>query len=359
MRVGIVGAGLVGRLLSWRLSLAGNHVTLFDKASQLGEGSAAYAAGGMLSLLAEQETAESIIYDLAKESLSLWEQWLLQLEHPVYFQKNGSLLIAHKQDRFELDHAVKRINRFRDFTCIRKLDRESLQKFEPELNFSHAYYLENEAQIDARNLLNALVEESNNNKVCCYFEIEVKKVSPGYVEINQKKLKFDWVLDCRGIGAQSDFLGLRAVRGELVYLYAPEVHLSRVVRLLHPRYRVYIIPRSSHLYLIGATEIEAFDESSISVRTCLELLSAAYSVHKGFAEARILETVTAMRTAFPDNLPRIFYQPGLIGINGLYRHGFLIAPAIVNDVIEIIKDGIEVSNYPTLVHQGVQTCISN
>ena len=85
---------------------------------------------------------------------------------------------------------------------------------------------------------------------------------------------------------------------------------------------------------MGATQIESQDRSPISVRSMLELLSAACSVHPGFAEARLVKTSTHARPAFPDHLPRIQVEPGLIRVNGLYRHGYLLALPIVNQLIE-------------------------
>ena len=71
----------------------------------------------------------------------------------------------------------------------------------------------------------------------------------------------------------------------------------------------------------------------------LELLSAAYALHPGFAEARIIETNTHCRPAMPDNLPYIDFQDKLTIFNGMFRHGFLIAPALVEAIIQQICDG--------------------
>jgi glycine oxidase len=61
-------------------------------------------------------------------------------------------------------------------------------------------------------------------------------------------------------------------------------------------------------------------------------------VHSGFAEARILEMSTQCRPTLKDNLPEIrINKPGLMLINGLYRHGFLIAPAVMDCAIELIQ----------------------
>jgi glycine oxidase len=92
--------------------------------------------------------------------------------------------------------------------------------------------------------------------------------------------------------------------------------------------------------VIGATEIESDDLSPASVRSALELLSAAYAVHPGFAEARILEIATQCRPTLPDNLPAVRWSaPRVMEVNGLYRHGFMIAPAMLDVVLELLDGG--------------------
>ena len=107
---------------------------------------------------------------------------------------------------------------------------------------------------------------------------------------------------------------------------------------MHPRYPLYIAPKPEHVYVIGATEIESDDTSEASVRSTLELLSAAYSLHSGFAEARILEINTQLRPALKNNLPEIRrVSERCLQINGLYRHGFLIAPAMLDATLGLMQ----------------------
>ena len=130
------------------------------------------------------------------------------------------------------------------------------------------------------------------------------------------------------------------MRGEVVRLYAPDVTLQRPTRLVHPRYPIYLAPKQDHVFVIGATEIESDDLSPASVRSTLELLSAAYAVHPGFAEARILEIRTQCRPTLPDNLPAIRQpQPRVLEVNGMYRHGFMISPAMLDVTLEILNTG--------------------
>jgi len=143
---------------------------------------------------------------------------------------------------------------------------------------------------------------------------------------------FDLVIDVRGVGARPD-VPVRGVRGEVVWLHAPGVPLQRPVRLLHPRHRVYIVPRPDDVVLIGASEIESEDRSPMSLRSAVELMAAAHSVIPDLAEARILRMDVNLRPALPDHRPEIHIEPGLIRINGLYRHGWLLAPSLVDEAL--------------------------
>jgi len=109
--------------------------------------------------------------------------------------------------------------------------------------------------------------------------------------------------------------------------------LTRPVRLLHPRHRVYLVPRPGDVVLVGASEIESEDRSPVSLRSAVELMSAAHSVLPALAEARIQRLDVNLRPALPDNEPCIETTDGLVRINGLFRHGWLIAPALVQDAL--------------------------
>src|SRR4029450_7472095 len=102
----------------------------------------------------------------------------------------------------------------------------------------------------------------------------------------------------------------------------------RPVRVLHSRIPVYIVPRANGHFRVGATLIESDEPRRVSARSLLELLTAAYAVHPAFGEAEVVEMGTGVRPAFLDNLPRIRFRDGMLHVNGLFRHGFLLAPAL-------------------------------
>ena len=86
-------------------------------------------------------------------------------------------------------------------------------------------------------------------------------------------------------------------------------------------------------------DIESEETGAVSVRSALELLSTAYALHPAFGEAEIVEFGAAVRPAFPDNLPRIVVNGRHIYVNGLFRHGFLLAPALAELVTEHVATG--------------------
>ena len=64
---------------------------------------------------------------------------------------------------------------------------------------------------------------------------------------------------------------------------------------MHPRYKLYIVPKPHGRFIIGATELESEDRSPMSLQSLLELGSALYTLNPAFAEARILELDANLR----------------------------------------------------------------
>jgi glycine oxidase len=102
--IAVVGGGLCGRLLAWRIARAGLRVALYDAASCLGEQSAAWVAAGMIAPAAESVDVDAEIVSMGKHSLSLWPQWLRELPQPVFFRDTGTLLLWHREDAGEARH---------------------------------------------------------------------------------------------------------------------------------------------------------------------------------------------------------------------------------------------------------------
>ena len=345
LKIGIAGAGLMGRLLALALVKQGAEVTLFDRDSIAGNLSCGKSAAGLLTPFAELDSIEPSITQMGIQALQRWPIILGQLTQLVFFQQSGSLMLAHTQDRSELTRFKQLYqklwseNSASSITDMKVVGANEINTLEPELaaHFQEGLYFPSEAQISPHDLFSALAKTLQEYGVIWRPQHKVTAIRPHHITCNHSEYKYDWVLDCRGLGSKPDYPSLRGVRGELIELYAPDVELQRIIRLMHPRYALYIVPRLHHRYIVGASSIESEDLSPISVQTTLELLSAAYSLHRGFAEARILQSRVNCRPAFPDNLPHIDYREGLISINGLYRHGFLLAPCLVEQVLAHLR----------------------
>ncbi|MDM3872424.1 glycine oxidase ThiO [Porticoccus sp. W117] len=356
MNIAITGAGIIGRLLAWQLLEQGHKVTVFDRHAIDSTASCSYTAAGMLTPYSEGETAEPLVVALGKHALQRWPQLLDQLGSDVQFHSRGTLVVAHQQDRGDYQRFNNAVSgrMSLDEEQYRLLNANQLAELEPELaqRFQHAAYLPDESWLCSHSVMSALADKLQQLNVTWYANTEVVAINSGEVITKGRTANhhhFDLVIDCRGLGAKGD-LPVRGVRGELLWIEAPEVNITRLVRLMHPRYRLYVVPRKGDLYLIGATQIESEDYSEISVRSALELLSAAYSVHPGFAEGRVLKSDVHCRPALPDNQPRIEASDGLIRVNGLFRHGYLISPAVMDEVMEVIADGNYQSEFDGLIH---------
>ena len=340
----------MGRLLALALSNAGWQVTLFDK--DTGEMNCSMAAAGLLTPLSELDKAEATIFHLGQESvLSCWPSIIDQLPVPIYYKQSGTIILHHPQDRSEWCHYSGRISKQLVNLSFdhQLLSNDTLVQLEPELHkFENAYYFPAEAHIDSQSLMPALKTHLLAKGVTCFMNTSVISLKPRHIVTKSDTHVFDCVFDCRGLGAREVFDDLRSLRGELLVLQASDVTLHRPIRFLHPRYSLYIVPRPDNVYLVGASEIEADDHSPISVRTTLELLTAAYYVHAGFAEARLIKTVTHCRPTLSNHLPRIQFTEGLVAINGLYRHGYLIAPALASEVVRGFELGMASRSYPSL-----------
>jgi glycine oxidase len=323
-------------------------VDIYDLSEEL---NCSGAAAGLLAPLAELEKGDALVHQLGCDALmQYWPDIITQLKQEIYFKIDGSLMLAHARDRQELQRFAALITaRLKQPAAIRYLDQQQLSLLEPDLGtFKEGYFFPAEGQIDSQQILAALSHHLDHTGVTRYGYTRVLHTAAHRIELSSGTRHYDLVIDCRGLGARTHFAALRSLRGELVWLHASDVRITRPVRLLHPRYGLYIVPRPDQTYLIGASEIESEDHSSISVRTMLELLTAASCVHPGFLEARIIKTITQCRPALSHHRPEIKTADGLIAINGLYRHGFLIAPALAAIVMNWIESGKEQRAYPEI-----------
>lgn len=316
MNATILGAGVAGLACAVELAERGAAVEVIERSERLGAASCSWYAGGMLAPRCECECAEPLVAQLGMEAPDWWSR-----RHSSTVRR-GSLVIAHGRDRVELARFAQRTQ------SHQWLDRDQLAELEPDLagRFEQALFFPEEAHLDPRAALTSLAARLSELGVPIHFGVG----SAG------QRLSGGHIIDCTGFAARSALPDLRGVKGEMLVLRSPEMSLSRPIRVLHPRLPLYVVPRGDGIVMVGATMIESDDARRITARSMLELLSAAYALHPAFGEAEIVEIGTQVRPAFHDNLPRIRRLNGRLYVNGLYRHGFLLAPALARMTAEVV-----------------------
>ena len=301
----IHGAGVAGLCVATALVTRGAQVSLYDPNGLPDTHCCSWWAGGMLALFCEGEAAEEPVIRLGQKAASWWQK------QGVDVVQKGSLVVALARDKSELTRFARRTEQHQN------VDEDGLAALEPDLagRVRQGLFFETEAHLSPRDALKKLTENLISAGVTISSEVPASNPS-------------SQLIDCRGLSAQDALRDLRGVKGEMLVLHSKDITLSRPVRMLHPRHPLYIVPRGDGIFMLGATQIESSDRTRATVRSVLELLSAAFALHPAFGEAEILEIGVDARPAFPDNLPRIRHHNNIIYANGLFRHGFLLAPAL-------------------------------
>lgn len=302
--ISVLGSGVAGLCAATALSDAGLPVEVIEEDGA--PPAASLLAGGMLAPFCEGESAPERIVAEGQAALDWWAA------HVPGVERRGTLVLAAPRDAGELDRFARATRGHRHVVP---------GALEPDLagRFVRGLFYGTEAHMDPRAALCALRDTLRARSVV------VRDGPPA-----------GRIVDCRGMGAATRLTDLRAVRGEMLEVTSSEVSLSRTVRLLHPRFPCYIVPRGQGRYMIGATMVESSSRGPITARAVMELLSAAYTVHPAFAEAELVATGAGLRPAFPDNVPAIRRQGDRIHVNGMYRHGFLMAPVLATELVRMM-----------------------
>src|SRR5712664_3880234 len=224
--VSVIGAGIAGAWQALLFAQAGHEVTLHERSDAAMTQSTSYWAGGMLAPYCEAETSEPVISRLGIRSLDLWR------EHFPQTPFNGSLVVAHPRDRADFERFARLT------TGHRRLDAGAVTELEPSLEgrFRDGLFYADEGHVEPRRVLPELHARFTAAGGTIQFDSEA---SPDELD---------------GIVIETD-----------------EVELSRPVRLIHPRWPLYVIPRGGNRFMLGATSIES-EDNGVSVRSALELL---------------------------------------------------------------------------------------
>jgi len=305
-KITILGGGIMGLMNAYTLSQS-HKITVHDPEG-FPANNASFMAGGMLAPYSEIEHMDMNWVKAGLAGVGIWRN----IDLDTGFNQNGSLLIAHPDDQYILE-------RFKTHLPTEQKTSQNVQPLEAQLSEHHetGLFLEEEAHLDPAKTMTALYEYLNNHP-----NVTMQKDSPDEDS--------ELIIDCRGMASNEP--EIRGVKGETLTVHNPEFSLIRPVRLMHPRYPLYIIPRDNHHFMIGATVIESSENKAVSLRSSMELMSAAFALSPTFADAQIIDIKAGIRPSYPDNLPRITIKDNVISCNGLFRHGYLLAPIMAECV---------------------------
>ena len=333
LEVTVVGAGIFGLWQAFEFARRGHRVQLFEALPEASSGGASRFAGAMLAPYCEEEGAEPVVRELGLSAMALWREAYPDVT------TNGTLVLAAPRDRSEM---VRFARMTRGHATI---DATRLGELEPDLGgrFQSALDYAEEAHVSPRLAIRFLIGELRRLGANLNFGAAIpdpiwRVASAGGV-----------VIDCRGLAARQDLLDLRGVRGEMAVVRSRDVRLSRPVRLLHPRFPLYVVPWGDDQYMVGATVIEREDGAPVTVRSALDLLGTAFALHPGFGEAEIVELSAGVRPAFSDNVPKVVVKGRRLLVNGAYRHGYLLAPALARIAADFLETG---ARYEGIVVDG-------
>lgn len=312
----IKGCGVAGLTIGWELLKYNVKLSYYAPQINL-QNSASWLAGGMLAPFCEREAAPKFVQDEGAKSIIWWQE-----NFSNFVNSNGTLVVAASRDLSELKNFA---NKTTNHITINK---DKIADLELNLSdrFTSALFYEKEAHLDPRQILLYMKQQMQAKEVSFFNNYNISD--------------YDYIIDCTGINYAKQNCNLRGVRGEMLLVKCNNVFFKRNIRFLHPRIPLYIIPRENNIFMIGATMIESENSSPILARSMVEMLNAAYTIHPEFANAQILEANVGIRPAFPDNLPKIEQDKNNIYVNGLYRHGFLLAPYLAKNMIKLLIEKV-------------------
>lgn len=312
--VAIVGAGPMGLVTALMCARAGLKVAIYERQSDF-SGSPAWNGTGVLAPDCEADGADATIVDLGRRSVELWPTLIPGLI------TNGALVLGNRRLPTALDDYSTFVLNYE------WVDEERIAALEPSLAgvYSRGMYFPQAAHADPRTLFTGLKD---------------------VLEAGGIRIRFDWIgtieslqaeriVDTRGLGARDRFPELRAVTAEMAQVRSHKIELTRPIRLLHNRHALYVTPRGQGVYVIGATTIDD-DRSGVSVRSAGELMTHAVSLLPAFADAEVMELRSGLMPVLMNGVPKVQVGDRIIAVNGLFRYGWMVAPAIAEDLLRVI-----------------------
>jgi glycine oxidase len=350
----VVGAGIIGMAVAWRVAATGRTVALVDP--EPGRG-ATWAAAGMLAPVAEAQFGEGDLAVLNLAAAAAWPGFARDLEgasgRRVHYRDDGTLVVAGgPSDRAATD----RVLAFHLAMGLpaQRLGAPACRDAEPLLapGVSGGVDLPADHQVDNRSAAVAL------EVACRAAGVDVVADRVDRVEVADDRV-LGVVLDDGGprsadavvvaAGSRSGALAglpeawrppVRPVRGVTLRLSAPDgvPRLRRTVRALVHGRSCYLVPRDDGGLVLGATVEERGFALDVPLGGLADLVEDARRVVPVIDEYSVVEVAPGLRPGSPDNGPIVGSTPvdGLVVATGHFRNGILLAPVTADEVVRLL-----------------------
>ena len=352
----VVGGGVIGLAVAWRVASAGRAVTVVDPSPGRG---ASWAAAGMLGPVGEAHFGEDALTRLNVAAARAWPAFADELEgasgHLVHYRAEGTLLVAaDASDREAVDDVLQ--YQLALGLRARRLTSPQCRAAEPLLapGVRAGVELADDHQVDNRKVVDALLAACRTLSVS-FVEDEAAEVTADTTGVTGVALRWGGRLDTGSVvlaaGCQSGRVGgvpealrppVRPVKGLTLRLRAPggAPRLQRTLRgLVHGR-NCYLVPRPDGTVVVGATVEEKGFDLTVQAGSVAQLLDDARRLVPAIDEYELRETTTGLRPGSPDNAPIVGPTglPGLVVATGHYRNGILLAPTTADEVVRVLED---------------------
>jgi glycine oxidase len=353
--VAIIGAGVIGLGIAWRLAMRSVPVAVFDKGA-CGAG-ASHAAAGMLAACAEAEPGEEALVTLGRASQARWPAFAAELKRAsgvdVGLRPEGTLVVAlTSDDQARLNHQL--VFQQKLGLPLQWITAAETRRREPRLagKLAGAVFSPEDTQVDNRKLAAALRIAAEAAGARISEHQAVKTISndagriDGIVLADGRKVAADVVVLAAGAWSRSiDGLApelrppVRPIKGQMLALRMDPTAPLLTHVVWAPG--AYLVPRLDGRLLVGATVEEKGYDTSLTAGGILTLLEAAWRVVPAVEELPIDEMWVGHRPGSRDDAPILGTGliDGLIYATGHHRNGILLTPITADAIAELVLDG--------------------
>ena len=355
----VVGGGIIGLSIAWRLARAGRKVTVIEK-GQTGH-EASRLAAGMLAASAEVGFEEFELYELCRNSLNVWPEYVRELEADsgmdVDYRSNGTLIVADDRDAAE---ALRRGYAFQQQHGypVEWLNGSEALEVEPFLSprIVAAVRASEDHAVDNRMVLKALHASILKLGGTILEHTEVLKLDMSGLDVSVQTIKDKpisassvvlsagpWSPQIEGI-PHAWIPPVRPVKGQILELKMEDpFRLQHVVR--GPG--AYLVPRTDGRLIVGATSEEMGFDKRLTAGGVYKVLEGAWELVPGIYDQELLNAEVGLRPGSRDHQPifGLTDDPRLYIATGHYRHGVVLSAVTALESTKSILSGAESSEY--------------